>query len=138
VRGARLVIEAVFEEETVKRALFHELAGLVEPATLVATNTSSLSVGRLGEGFPSPGRFAGLHFFFPAAVNRLVEVIGGDRTDPGVLDQLEAFGYLLRKVPIRVRDRAGFAVNRYFVPYLNEAARPRAASCSARPSARSS
>ena len=72
VTGAALVIEAVFEEESVKRDLFVEVAPLVGPETIVATNTSSLSVTRLAEAFPIPARFAGLHFFFPAAVNRLV------------------------------------------------------------------
>ncbi len=123
VPGAALVIEAVFEEEAVKQALFREVAGLVGPDVIVATNTSSLSVTRLAASFPEPGRFAGLHFFFPAAINKLLEVIGGEATRPEVLDELERFGYRLRKIPIRVRDRAGFAVNRFFVPYLNEATR---------------
>jgi enoyl-CoA hydratase / 3-hydroxyacyl-CoA dehydrogenase len=121
--GASLVIEAVFEDEGVKRGLFAELAALVEPAALVATNTSSLSVTALGKGFPHPGRFAGLHFFYPAAVNKLVEIIAGGSTDAATLSELERFCYLLRKIPIAVADRAGFCVNRYFVPYLNESAR---------------
>jgi enoyl-CoA hydratase/3-hydroxyacyl-CoA dehydrogenase len=123
VRESALVIEAVFEEEAVKRALFAEVASAAPAEALVATNTSSLSVSRLSEGFPEPGRFAGLHFFYPAAINKLVEVIGGERTDPRTLGELERLCYALRKVPIRVRDSAGFAVNRFFVPYLNEAAR---------------
>jgi enoyl-CoA hydratase/3-hydroxyacyl-CoA dehydrogenase len=123
VKGSALVIEAVFEELDVKRSLFRELGPLVDADTIVATNTSSLSVTRLAEGFPDPSRFAGLHFFFPAAINRLLEVIGGEKTDPVALDRLDEFGYRLRKIPIRVSDRAGFAVNRYFVPYLNESAR---------------
>ncbi|MCI4325397.1 MAG: enoyl-CoA hydratase-related protein [Thermoplasmata archaeon] len=123
VRDAALVIEAVFEEESVKRDLFREAAPHIRPDAIVATNTSSLSVTRLAEGFPDPSRFAGLHFFFPAAVNKLLEVIGGAETDESTLVRLEEFGYRLKKVPIRVRDAAGFAVNRYFVPYLNEAAR---------------
>ncbi len=123
VRGTALVIEAVFEDEAVKRDLFRELAPLVGPETLVATNTSSLSVTGLAEGFPNPGRFAGLHFFFPAAINKLVEIVGGARTDPSTLSELERFSYLVRKIPITTADRAGFCVNRYFVPYLNEAAR---------------
>ena len=122
-RDAALVIEAVFEDAAVKGAVFRELAGLVGPGTIVATNTSSLSVTKLAEGFPGPERFAGLHFFFPAAVNRLVEVIAGERSDPSVVRELERFGFGLRKVPIRTADRAGFAVNRFFVPYLNESAR---------------
>ncbi len=123
VRGARLVIEAVFEEEAVKRELFDGVAGFVTPETLVVTNTSSLSVSRLAESFPQPERFAGLHFFFPAAINKLLEVVGGRATKPEVLATLMEFGYRLQKVPIQVRDSAGFAVNRFFVPYLNEAAR---------------
>jgi enoyl-CoA hydratase / 3-hydroxyacyl-CoA dehydrogenase len=123
VRDAGLVIEAVFEEDSVKRDLFREAAPHIRPDAIVATNTSSLSVTRLAEGFPDPTRFAGLHFFFPAAVNKLLEVIGGTETDEATLVRLEEFGYRLKKVPIRVRDAAGFAVNRYFVPYLNEAAR---------------
>ena len=123
VHDADLVIEAIFEEEPLKRTLFAEVAKTASADTIVATNTSSLSVTRLAEGFPNPGRFAGLHFFFPAAVNKLLEVIGGARTDRATLDALLAFGYRLRKIPIEVRDAAGFAVNRYFVPYLNEASR---------------
>jgi enoyl-CoA hydratase / 3-hydroxyacyl-CoA dehydrogenase len=123
VAGAALVIEAVFEDESVKRPLFGELASMVGPTAVVATNTSSLSVTKLAEGFPKPGRFAGLHFFYPAAVNRLVEVIGGAETDPGVLAELERLSYLLRKIPITCADRPGFCVNRYFVPYLNESVR---------------
>lgn len=123
VDGAVLVIEAVFEDREVKAQLLRELGPLVSPHAIVATNTSSLSVTELARGFPSPERFAGLHFFFPAAINKLLEVIGGTATDPAVLDALEQFAYLTRKVPIRAADRAGFAVNRYFVPYLNEAAR---------------
>jgi len=123
VRGAALVIEAVFEEESVKRALFAELAPLVAADAIVATNTSSLSVSALAKEFPQPGRFAGLHFFFPAAINKLVEIIGGAETDRATLSELERFCYLLRKIPIETADRAGFCVNRFFVPYLNEAAR---------------
>ena len=123
VDGSALVIEAVFEDEAVKRALLEELAPLVRPDTVVATNTSSLSVTALGHGFPHPSRFAGLHFFFPAAVNKLVEIIGGASTAPSTLRALERFGYLLNKIPIETADRAGFCVNRFFVPYLNEAAR---------------
>jgi enoyl-CoA hydratase / 3-hydroxyacyl-CoA dehydrogenase len=123
VRGATLVVEAVFEEVAVKRAVFEEMAPYVGAETVVATNTSSLSVTELGKGFPNPGRFAGLHFFYPAAINKLVEIIPGEATDPGTTAELERFCFLLRKIPITTADRAGFCVNRYFVPYLNEAAR---------------
>ncbi|EQD68750.1 3-hydroxybutyryl-CoA dehydrogenase, partial [mine drainage metagenome] len=123
VSGAGLVVEAIFEDLEVKNALFRELAERVDPGTIVATNTSSLSVGRLAEGFPDPGRFAGLHFFFPAPINKLVEVVGGPATRPEVLAELDRLSYRLRKIPIRTTDSAGFCVNRFFVPYLNEACR---------------
>jgi enoyl-CoA hydratase / 3-hydroxyacyl-CoA dehydrogenase len=123
VDGAALVIEAVFEDETVKSTLFAEVARLVGPEAIVATNTSSLSVSKLQQNFPHPARFAGLHFFWPAAINKLLEVIAGGQTDPSVVRVLEEFGYALRKIPIEVHDSPGFAVNRFFVPYLNEAAR---------------
>ncbi len=123
VSVAALVVEAVFEELAVKQALFREIAPLVGPETIVATNTSSLRVTDLAEGFPTPGRFAGLHFFYPAAINKLVEVIGGSATDPATVAELVRFGYRLRKIPIETADTAGFCVNRFFVPYLNEAAR---------------
>ena len=123
VRDAALVVEAVFEDAEAKRTLFSEVAPLVGPEALVVTNTSSLSVTELARGFPAPGRFAGLHFFFPAAINRLVEIVGGAETDRATLDELERFCYLLRKIPIETADRAGFCVNRFFVPYLNESAR---------------
>ncbi len=123
VDGASLVIEAVFEEERVKRALFAEVAGRVGPETIVATNTSSLSVTALSAGFPEPGRFAGLHFFFPAAINKLVEVVGGTETTAETRRALVRFSGRLGKLPIETADRAGFCVNRYFVPYLNEACR---------------
>jgi len=123
VDGAALVIEAVFEDEKIKRQLFEEIAPLVGPTAIVATNTSSLSVSALAKGFPRPGRFAGLHFFYPAAINRLVEVIAGESSEPSTIAELERFCYFLRKIPISTADRAGFCVNRYFVPYLNEATR---------------
>jgi enoyl-CoA hydratase/3-hydroxyacyl-CoA dehydrogenase len=123
VRGAALVVEAVFEELAVKRAVFDEMAPHVAPDAIVATNTSSLSVTELGRGFPEPARFAGLHFFYPAAINKLVEVVPGAATDPATTAELERFCFLLRKIPITAADRAGFCVNRYFVPYLNEATR---------------
>ncbi|MCI4363433.1 MAG: 3-hydroxyacyl-CoA dehydrogenase NAD-binding domain-containing protein, partial [Thermoplasmata archaeon] len=123
VAGTSLVVEAVFEEESVKKAVFSEVARHAPAEAIVVTNTSSLSVSALARGFPNPGRFAGLHFFYPAAINKLLEVVGGAETAPATLNALERFAYRLRKIPIRTADRAGFAVNRYFVPYLNESAR---------------
>jgi enoyl-CoA hydratase / 3-hydroxyacyl-CoA dehydrogenase len=123
VTGAGLVIEAVFEEMAVKRAVFAEVAQSVDATAVVATNTSSMRVADLAEGFPHPERFGGLHFFYPAAINKLVEVVAGPTTHASTVRELVRFCYLLRKIPIETADTAGFCVNRYFVPYLNEAAR---------------
>ena len=123
VRDSSLVIEAVFEDASVKQALFAEVAPEVGRDAVVVTNTSSLSVTELAEGFPNPARFAGLHFFYPAQVNKLLEIIAGAATDRATMAELERFAYLIRKVPIETADRAGFCVNRFFVPYLNEATR---------------
>ena len=123
VTGARLVIEAVFEEEKVKKAVFAEVAAHVPDDAIVVTNTSSLSVAHLFGTFPHPERTAGLHFFFPASVNKLVEVIPGPSTSRDTLESLLALTFSLRKLPIRTRDSAGFCVNRFFVPLLNEAVR---------------
>ncbi|HXW66397.1 MAG TPA: enoyl-CoA hydratase-related protein [Thermoplasmata archaeon] len=123
VRDAGIVLEAVFEDEAVKRELFRALAVRVRSDAIVATNTSSLSVSALAEGFPEPARFAGFHFFYPAAINKLVEIVAGSATSPATIDALERFAYRLRKIPIATLDRAGFCVNRYFVPFLNEATR---------------
>ena len=123
VREASLVIEAVFEDVAVKRPLFDEIKAVVGRDAVVVTNTSSLSVSELAEGFPNPGRFAGLHYFYPAQVNKLLEIIAGAATDRATMDELVRFAYLIRKIPIETADRAGFCVNRFFVPYLNEATR---------------
>jgi enoyl-CoA hydratase/3-hydroxyacyl-CoA dehydrogenase len=123
VRGAKLVMEAVFEEESVKQSLFLEITPFLDPTTIVATNTSSLSVSRLANSLPMPGQFAGLHFFYPAAINKLLEIVGGEQTDASTLRTLHEFGYRLKKIPIAVKDSAGYAVNRFFVPFMNEATR---------------
>jgi len=123
VRDASLVIEAVFEDPGVKRSLFAEISPEVGRDAVVVTNTSSLSVTELAEGFPNPARFAGLHFFYPAQVNKLLEIIAGAATERATMVELVRFAYLIRKVPIETADRAGFCVNRFFVPYLNEATR---------------
>ena len=123
VRGAALVIEAVFEDAAVKHAVFADVAAHV--GSRDARRDEHLVVAGHGprEGVSEPGRFAGLHFFYPAAINKLVEVIGGEETAPATRRELERFCYLLKKIPIDTADRAGFCVNRYFVPYLNEATR---------------
>lgn len=116
-----LVIEAVFEDMDVKKNLFNDLAKTCPDHTIFASNTSSLSITELGKATGRPEKFAGLHFFNPAAINRLIEVIAGEDTSDETLNILLDLSTVLGKIPLNVKDAPGFAVNRYFVPYLNEA-----------------
>ena len=123
IAQAGLVIEAVFEDLTVKQALLQRLAPLLKDTTLVATNTSALSVDELARFVPDPARFLGLHYFSPAAVNKLVEVVRGAATSPQVYDRALAFARATGKEPLPCRDGLGFVVNRFFCPSYNEASR---------------
>jgi 3-hydroxybutyryl-CoA dehydrogenase len=112
VADADLVVEAVPESVDIKRALFTEVEGLVGADTVLATNTSSLSVAELATTLRSPERFLGLHFFNPVHVMALVEVVWSPQTDRGVLDRATAFARELGKEPVVVRDSPGFASSR--------------------------
>lgn len=120
---ADLVIEAVFEDQQVKTALFRELARLTRPGTVLATNTSSFKVGDLAAASGRPDDVVGLHFFYHPAKNRLLEVIPGRQTSARALDLARKYSRLTGKTDIEVADAPGFAVNRFFVPWLNEAVR---------------
>ncbi|MFQ6614536.1 MAG: 3-hydroxyacyl-CoA dehydrogenase/enoyl-CoA hydratase family protein, partial [Fidelibacterota bacterium] len=118
-----LVIEAVFEDLAVKQDLFQSLSAILPPKTILASNTSSFSISELSRSVKHPERFLGLHFFYHAAKNRLVEIIAGDRTAPELGPRLLAFMERVGKDPITCKDAHGFVVNRFFVPWLNEAVR---------------
>jgi 3-hydroxyacyl-CoA dehydrogenase len=118
---ADLVIEAVFEDPQVKRAVLRQVERVVRPDALLATNTSTLSLDVLAEGMAHPWRLIGMHFFYPAHRVPLVEVVRRDATPAGVLAAGLAVARRLRKTPVLVRNREGFLVNRLFVPYLKEA-----------------
>ncbi len=121
--AAELVIEAVFEDLEVKRALFQELGRVCKRDCLLATNTSSFLVADLAEVTPHPERVIGLHYFYHPAKNRLVEVIGHAGTSAEALARAWELQVALRKLPIASKDAPGFVVNRFFVPWLNEAVR---------------
>lgn len=121
--GCELVIEAVFEDFDLKARLFETLSTIVPAGTLVATNTSCLRVSDLQKRMREPGRFLGLHYFSPAQVNPVVEVVSGEATAAEVVEQALAFCRETGKLPLRCRDQYGFAINRFFCPYTNEAAR---------------
>lgn len=116
-----LAIEAVFESMDVKKAVFKELEEKLSPQALLATNTSSLSVTEIGANLKDPSRFVGMHFFNPAPVMALVEVIGGDKTSKETLDATYELAKNLGKTPVRVDEAPGFVVNRILIPMINEA-----------------
>ncbi|MET9958040.1 3-hydroxyacyl-CoA dehydrogenase [Streptomyces sp. NPDC006326] len=118
---AALVIEAVVEDAGVKRALFAALEEVVAPEALLATNTSSLSVTELAAGLGHPGRFLGLHFFNPAPLLPLVEVVSGFATDPAAADLAYRTVLGWGKTPVRCADTPGFIVNRIARPFYAEA-----------------
>lgn len=123
LREADLVVEAVFEDLAVKKQVFGKLAEVCRPDAILATNTSSFAVTDLAEGVAHPERVIGLHYFYHPAKNRLVEVIPGKASDPAVVRRAWAVQEQIGKTPIHSADASGFIVNRYFVPWLNEAVR---------------
>lgn len=116
-----LVVEAVVEDLDSKRRVFRELEEHTRPATILATNTSSLRIAHLQEGLQHPERVAGLHFFNPVHKMPLVEVVRGAATRDAVLEVLVRWSAALGKTPVCVGDGPGFVVNRILTPYLNEA-----------------
>ena len=121
--GCDLVIEAIVEEIEAKRALFAELGRTVGPESILATNTSALSVTAIAGATERPERVVGLHFFNPAPMLPLVEVIRTELTDDGVYEAAYAFAQALGKEPIRCNDTPGFVVNRILIPLLNDCVR---------------
>jgi 3-hydroxybutyryl-CoA dehydrogenase len=121
LRPADLVIEAIIEDLSAKIALFSSLGSIRKPSTIWASNTSSLSINALGEVLPDPGRIAGMHFFNPAPLMRLVEVVAGKATDPAVLETLRELTLGWNKVPVLCLDAPGFIVNRVARAYYLEA-----------------
>jgi 3-hydroxybutyryl-CoA dehydrogenase len=118
---AALVIEAVVEDLEVKRALFAELESVVDGSCILATNTSSLSITAIASALKKPGRMLGMHFFNPAPVMELVEVIGGFESDAACLATVYATAAAWGKNPVYVKSTPGFIVNRVARPFYGEA-----------------
>ena len=116
-----LVIEAVPERMNVKQEVFKALDECCPSTALLATNTSALSISGLGAMTKRPAQVIGMHFFYPAPVMKLVEVIPGLETSDETVESVTAFAESLRKIPVRVKECPGFLVNRLLMPYLNEA-----------------
>ena len=121
--AAQLVVEAVPERLDLKREIFGRLDAVVDPAAILATNTSSLSIAEIAASTREPGRVVGLHFFNPAPVQRLVEVVRTVVTEPSVVEDAVALARRLGKLPVVVGDRAGFIANALLFGYLNNAVR---------------
>ena len=117
-----IAIEAVPEKMEIKKKIFQELDRVLPEHAILASNTSALSISALGAATRRPEKVAGIHFFFPAHVMKLVEVIPGLATSEETVADSIAFCESLRKIPVRVNECAGFLVNRLLMPYLNEAA----------------
>jgi 3-hydroxybutyryl-CoA dehydrogenase len=121
VAGADFIIEAVVEDMRVKKELFSELDALCKPETILASNTSGLSITEIGSVTGRPDKVIGVHFFNPAPVMQLVELIRGFVTSDVTFAVTKAFVEQLGKTPIEVKESPGFAVNRILCPMINEA-----------------
>ena len=121
--AADLVVEAIPEELELKRDAFRRLDGVAGEATILATNTSSLSVMRIASATTRPGRVVGMHFFNPVPLMALIEVIAGPMTDPEVTDTVALLARRLGKTPVMASDTPGFIVNRVQRAYYLEACR---------------
>jgi len=119
--GAGMAIEAVVEDEGVKRELFKELDALFGGDEILATNTSSISITAIAAATARPERVIGMHFFYPVPVMGLVEVINGLATDAGVTARVIALAQAMGKTAVPANDRAGFVSNRVLMPMINEA-----------------
>jgi 3-hydroxybutyryl-CoA dehydrogenase len=118
-----LVIEAIVEELDAKRALFAELDRVCGPDAILATNTSALSVTEIAEATERPERVLGMHFFNPAPLLPLVEIVRTDRSDESAVDAAYAWAERAGKQPVRCNDTPGFIVNRILIPLLNDCVR---------------
>jgi len=121
VHGAQIVIEAIIEKMDAKKALFSELDGICQPEVIFASNTSSLSITEMASATKRAPCVIGMHFFNPAPVMKLIEVIRGSETSDETAEFAKAFSVRLGKEPVEVRESPGFVVNRLLVPMMNEA-----------------
>ncbi len=118
-----LIIESVVEDLAVKKQLFTDLDAIAKPSAILATNTSTLPVVEMAMSTNRPTQVCGIHFFNPAPMMKLVEVIEPLTADAATIDAAVEFATACGKAPVRVKDRAGFIVNALLFPYLNNAAR---------------
>lgn len=121
VKDADLIIEAATEDMEAKKALFKELDELCGPDTILATNTSSLSITEIAAATNRPDKVVGMHFFNPVPAMKLVEIIKGLTTSDETRDAVTDLAVALKKTPVEVAEAPGFVVNRILIPMINEA-----------------
>jgi len=121
VRHAHIIVEAVFEKFEVKQKVFKELDLLCAPETILASNTSSISITKLGAATKRPQKVVGMHFMNPVPLMKLVEVIRGFATDEETVNTVVTLAQKLGKEPVVVNDSPGFVSNRVLMPMINEA-----------------
>ncbi len=121
VKGAEIVIEAVIENMELKKRVYQELDPLCIPGTILASNTSGLSITEIASVTKRPDRVIGMHFFNPVPVMKLVEIIRGQSTAEETFQVVRALAEKMGKTPIAINEAPGFAVNRILVPMMNEA-----------------
>ncbi|MBR3297997.1 MAG: 3-hydroxybutyryl-CoA dehydrogenase [Clostridia bacterium] len=118
---ADLVLEAIIENVQIKRELFKKLDAICPETTIFATNTSSISITEIGSATNRADRFIGMHFFNPATVMKLVEIIRGMNTSQQTFDTIKELSAAIGKEPVEVAEAPGFVVNRILIPMINEA-----------------
>lgn len=121
VKDADLVIEAIVEDIKVKEAVFKELDEICDEKTILATNTSSLSITQIASFTKRPEKVIGMHFFNPVALMKLTEIITGQLTSNETFDKVFSMAKEIGKVPVKVEESPGFVVNRILIPMINEA-----------------
>ena len=121
VADADLVVEAAVENLEIKKKIFAELDELCKPETILATNTSSISITAIAAATKRPDKFVGMHFFNPATVMKLVEIIRGAHTSQETYDAIQEMSLAIGKEPVEVAEAPGFVVNKILIPMINEA-----------------
>ena len=121
LKPAEFVIEAIVESEQVKEACFGAISATIQPGTIIASNTSSISITKLANYTNDPTKFIGTHFFNPPPRMKLLEVIPGTRTSEDTVEKTMELAKIMDKTAVKSLDRPGFIVNRILAPYLNEA-----------------
>ncbi len=118
---ADLVVEAALENLKIKQSIFAELDGICKPETILASNTSSISITAIASATKRQDRFIGMHFFNPATVMKLVEVIRGSNTSDETTNTIKEIASQIGKEPVEVNEAPGFVVNKLLIPMINEA-----------------